>query len=241
MKNKLLLPTILLILLLLSIVGYFILTEKLKLPEKLETVDDSPSYVELSSCSEIAQFVIETRKFPLNLIHACKTSKHVINNEVFYVVEISYGAAQDCPAGCFYDFFIGAVPENKETIIDLPGSYGDSKNYILTTVSLPYHNFDKIDFKCNADLDSVTEIKLAKYSNQVGWQFSFTKPYSCTWKEVKSTKVTMDNTFIHTADEITRSWEGSMFVYLQNGNYQWNFDDIETKEVGRKEVIFKEG
>jgi len=240
MKNKLLLPTILVILLLLSVAGYFILTAKPKLPEKIGIAGDSPSYVDLSSCAEIAQFVIKTREFPLNLIHACETSKHVINNEVFYVVEISYGAAQDCPAGCFYDFFMGAVPENKEKIVDLPGSVGDSKNYILTTVSLPYHDFSKIDFKCNADLDSVTEMKLAKYNNQVGWQFSFTKPYSCTWKEVKSTKVTMDNTFVHTADEITRFWEGSMFVFLQNKNYQWNLDNLTTKEINRKEVIFEE-
>jgi len=50
----------------------------------------------------------------------------------------------------------------------------------------------------------------------------------------------MDNTFIHTADEITRSWEGSMFVSTQNKNYQWNYDDIETKDIERKEVTFKE-
>jgi len=172
MKNKLLLPVILVILLILTVAGYFILIEKPKLPEKLEKTGDSPSYVELSSCSEIAQYVIKTRKFPLDLIHACKTSKHTISNEIFYVVEVSHGAAQDCPAGCFYDFFIGAVPENKEIIIDLPGSFGDSKNYILTTVSLPNYDFGKTDFKCNANLNSVTEMELAKFNNQIGWQFS---------------------------------------------------------------------
>ena len=236
MKNKLLLSSILVILLLLGVAGYFLLTKKNELPIKN---GDSPSYVNLSACPEIAQFVIKERKFPPSLIHLCKSSKSKINDEEFYVVEISYGAAQDCPAGCFYDSFAGAVPKNKSEIISLPG-HRDSKNSILTTVSLPHHDSGKIDFKCNADLDSVTEIKLGKDNNQVGWKLSFSKPFFCSWKEGKSTKVLMDNTFLHTADEITRSWEGSMFVFLKNDNLEWDLNEIITKEISRKEVVFEE-
>ena len=239
MKNKLLPLLILAVFFIVGVIGYFIFLSKEELPTPLPLIGNSPSYKGLSSCPEMAQFVIKERKLLPGLIHSCKSSKTEINKEEFYVVEISYGAAQDCPAGCFYDSFVGAVPKNKSEIIGLPGS-GDSKNGMLTTVSLPHYDSGKVDFKCSADLDSITEMKLGKDDNRVGWQLSFSKPYSCSWKEVKSTKVLMDNTFVNTADEITRSWEGSMFVFLQDKNIQWNLDKLTTKEIGRKEVIFEQ-
>ena len=221
------------------VLGYFYLADD---KSRNFEVGDSPSYVSFPSCSKVAQFVIKERNFPTNLIHSCKTSEHNAGDEMFHVVEISHGPAQDCPAGCFYDFFVGAVQRNENLIFELPGTAGDSKNYILTTVynTLPSHDFSKIDFECTPDLDAITTMKLTKQNGQIGWEFILTNPYLCSWKEVKSTKVTMDNTFVHTADEIIRSWDGSMFVTFENGNYKWSFDNLITREVSRKEVVFEE-
>lgn len=122
------------VVILIGIGVYFVTNQQVN-----QQVGDSPSYTKLSSCSETVQFVIRTKAFSENLIHSCKTSEHTVGDEKFSVVEIGYGPAQDCPAGCFYDFFVGAVPKDQQTFFELPGIHGDSKNYILTTVydSLP--------------------------------------------------------------------------------------------------------
>ena len=162
---------------LIGIGGYFMANQQAN-----QQVNESPSYTELSSCSETAQFVIRTKAFPENLIHSCKTSQYTVDSDKFNVVEIEYGSAQDCPSGCFYDFFISAVSIDQQTFFELPGTPGDSKNYILTTVydSLPQYDFSKIDFNCNKELDSLTTIKLAKHNGQIGWQFTLMKPYICS-------------------------------------------------------------
>lgn len=202
------------------------------------TTGDSPSYINSQKCSTIEQFVIKEKKFPENLIHSCNSSKYNVDNEIFDVVEIEYGAAQDCPAGCFYSGFIGAISENKKYIYDIPPN---DKNRLITITSLPSYDFNKTYFKCDPEQpDMITTMKLAKEKNKIGWQVDFQKPYICSWRETKSTKTNDYKTFINTGDEITRSWEGSMFVFREAGKEKWFYDKIVTEEIGRKEIIYEE-
>lgn len=199
---------------------------------------NSPSYIELSSCPEMSQYVINANGFPKEFIHLCSDTKYGnILGGPYYIVEIKYGQAQDCPAGCFYDSFIGAVKESDQTTIELPPK---DKNYLLTTVVLPNQDFKKRDFKCDADLDDITTMKFAVWNNTIGWELNFTKSLTCSWKEIKTTKVTVNNTLIHTADEVAWRWAGPMFVSLKGKDYQWDYSGLISGEVSRNEVILED-
>jgi len=205
-------------------------------------IGDTPSYIPISSCSQEAQFLINEKDFPTNLIAGCNTTKHKVDRDTFYVVTISYGEAQDCPAGCFYDTYIAAVPKNGGTFYDLsanPASESFDVNNIYTEVSFGDES-GHTDHVCPTNLESVTKTSLARENGKIGWKFEFIKPFTCTWKELSSTKVTMDNTFIHTGVEITNSWNGSWFAYHEDETYQWDLSKLISKEISRNKITFEE-
>lgn len=221
-----------------SAVRFFLSIQKIATFSTDLITGNSPSYKDFSSCSEMSRYVIETKGFPKDLIHSCSSTQyHNIVGGPFQVAKVQYGAAQDCPAGCFYDYFIAAVKDDERTIIEIPS---DNKNNLLTTAKLPNYDFQKRDFSCDSDLDDTTIMKFAKRNNVLGWEIAFTKASTCSWKEVKSTKVTHNNDFIHTGDEVARAWSGNMFVSLKDNEYQWDYDELVTTEISRKEIIFND-
>ena len=196
---------------------------------------DSPSYTDISACSVAAQLVISQNKFPIDLIHSCKTETVKTNGNIFNIVEIRYGTAQDCPSGCFYDYYIGSVPEGKSEVIDLPiksGTIvGDPKDYYPSP-----HNVD-----CNWDnLEDITRVELDLRDNKLGWKYIFNEPFECSWFENVHTEITMENTQINTGYEVTREWEGETFVYLENTKDTWVTDKMTSTEVGREEIVTEE-
>lgn len=191
---------------------------------------DTPSYIDVSSCTDPAQYVIRERKLPSHQIHSCKTEQEYLDGEKFYIVQIEYGPAQDCPAGCFYEHFLAAVRADKFSITELPGPNAD---YIVSLMysQLPFAQTNDRDCQRPASLESLSEVKVAKESGRIGWQIRLVRPYECSWFKAERTTVTHDNKFVHTGKVIRKTIEGSAFAYLDNNLVRWNFDKLIIKET----------
>lgn len=85
-------------------------------PENNSLIGDIASYVNYLSCDEYSKEVIDKLEIDKNKIHSCESDK--IENEEFYLVEIQYGEAQDCPAGCFYETLVYKVSTDKKVVED---------------------------------------------------------------------------------------------------------------------------
>lgn len=195
---------------------------------------DTPSYIDVSSCTDFAQYVIRERKLPSRLIHLCESKQEDLDGEKFHIVQIEYGTAQDCPAGCFYDHFLGVVKDDQSFIVELPGPHASYIVSLLYSQS-PFAQTNDRDYQCPASLESVSEVKLAKESRRIGWQIRLVRPYECSWFKVERTTVTHDNKFVHTGKVIRKTIEGSVFAYLDNNLVRWNFDKLIIKETEIRE------
>jgi len=198
----------------------------------------NPSYTSISSCSKIAQLVIEKKNLPQNQIHSCDSKKKIVDGERIYLVDIAYGPAQDCPSGCFYDHFFGIVVVEKNKIAEL---LSPAQSVALLYSEIPFQANQKRDYECNSSLESITTAVLAKQNNKYGWKILFKKPYECSYIKLTQTKVTYENTLIHRGNRIVKSYRGSVFVYFENRlSPYWNFDKLEvTTKIG-EEVIIEE-
>jgi len=102
-----------------SVVAYFYFFGKqtdiiIGVPENNTLIGDIASYVNYVSCDEYSKAVIDKLEIDKDKIHSCESNK--IENEEFYLVEIQYGEAQDCPAGCFYETSVYKVSTDKKVV-----------------------------------------------------------------------------------------------------------------------------
>lgn len=81
-----------------------------------------------NSCTAPSNFVISQKK--LNKVQNCTEEKYTVDKKDVYFVGITYGEAQDCPAGCFYSGYTGLVEENN--IIDFSAVTLESVNNSIT-------------------------------------------------------------------------------------------------------------
>ncbi|MCH7902780.1 hypothetical protein IIC68_03435 [archaeon] len=195
---------------------------------------DSPSYVDFASCSEASKFVINEKSFPKDQIHLCNSEQNLINEKEVHTVEIQWGPAQDCPAGCFYYLHFSAVSLTNNSIQEIPF------RRTFNNLNLPLRNSSKLKYVCSGNVHDLTEYKLAEKNGNFGLRYDFTEPLTCSWFEDTFTTITMENTIVRDGFEVTRSWEGSMFSYLIDGNVMWDYEDLETRETKRETSSFEE-
>lgn len=84
------------------------------IPENNTIVGDIASYINFQSCDEYSKAVIEKFVLDKTKIHSCKSTEVLYQN--YHLVEIEYGEAQDCPAGCFYETIVYKVSNDKKMI-----------------------------------------------------------------------------------------------------------------------------
>lgn len=84
------------------------------IPEKDTIVGDVARYINSQSCDEYSQIVIQKYMINKEKIHSCEST--LVANQNYYLVEIEYGEAQDCPAGCFYETQVYKVSVDKKSI-----------------------------------------------------------------------------------------------------------------------------
>jgi len=213
---------------------YLLENENVESAELNGIMGESPSYVDFSSCSEASKFVINKQSFPKDQIHSCTSEKNLINGEEIYYVQISGGAPMDCPAGCIY-------MEGYTGIVSLTNRTSEEFFYPRTqNLSIPSMDESKFKFKCLSYFSDITEYKLENKNNNFGWEYSFTEPLTCSWFEITFVTITMEKTQIFDGFEVTRSWEGSMFSYMIDGNVMWDYEGLETQETKREISSFEE-
>ncbi len=202
---------------------------------KNEITGDTPSYVGILNCPKPVLFAIHDKGFPENLIHSYNSKKILLDGSTLYIVNIEYGEAQDCPAGCFYEHFVGVISLEKSFMHQLPGP---NHNYVLSLLGSqpPFtkqrYNFEKL-------LENSAVLKLAKKNNQFGWEIFFTQPYPCSWIKIDKGTVTYTSV-INEGKNIYESFSGSIFVYLKDGNIQWDFTNLQNTAVKEEKVIIEE-
>ena len=196
----------------------------------LGEVGDAPSYVSVPLCPGPAQIVISQKNFPVDLIHSCTSDSKEIEGQKVDFVRIAYGAAQDCPAGCFYAWFTGVVVPEEPSVIELP-AYDETHILMGMFAQAPFQGeAGMLDFACPADIEKFADVTLAEQNGFYGWRATFHQPYSCQWKEVTFTRVTYENKFLHTGHVMSRIFEGGFFVYLKEGKVVWDFGQLKTSE-----------
>ncbi len=84
------------------------------IPNNNSIVGDVARYVEYQSCDEYSKAVVEKFEIEKSKIHSCTSSK--VEGQDYFLVEIEFGEAQDCPAGCFYESNVFKVSEDKKLI-----------------------------------------------------------------------------------------------------------------------------
>jgi len=120
MKNKILSISIVTIIFISSAVLYFYFFGRssnitIGVPDKNNfIVGDSAKYIDFNSCDEYSKAVIEKLNVDKKQIHSCESQKG--NDGDFYISQIDFGEAQDCPAGCFYETIIYKVSLDKKSI-----------------------------------------------------------------------------------------------------------------------------
>lgn len=191
-------------------------------------VGDTPSYVDVSNIPEAVKFLVIEKDIPLDYIHGYKIQEKHLDNEDLYLINIEYGEAQDCPSGCFYEQIVCLVSLEKSKVYDLPGPY---KNYIVHLLS-SQEPFIKENYECQVFIEKVIDIDVVKKQGVYVWKLEFVDPYICSWKENKFSKV-MRAKVIHKGKRYFESFEGAIFVFLENQTINWDFSDL-------KKVIVKE-
>jgi len=119
MRNKLKAIIVLSLISIISVLFYFYFFGRsqnivIGLPEKNKIVGDNARYVNIKSCDEFSQAVIQKYNIDKEKIHSCISTE--VLDENYSIVEIEYGEAQDCPAGCFYETQVYKVSADKKTI-----------------------------------------------------------------------------------------------------------------------------
>ncbi len=84
-------------------------------------IGDEPRYIPLSSCPPLAQTAVVAKGMPADLIAVCKEQTIPIESgETVTLVQVFYGPASDCPAGCIYQHYLGLFTDGDQVLRDLP-------------------------------------------------------------------------------------------------------------------------
>lgn len=181
-------------------------------------VGDEESYIDISTCDQWTQFVINKKNLPLQMIHSCKSSKENLDSESVYLVDILYGPADDCPSGCIYKRFQAIVKLDKSLIDQLPSG---PEGLLLSIWGQPpldtIRNYS--GFGCaSSELEDNIEITLGRMASNYGWNLNFYKPLTCSWDEFDNIKQIINKRSL--------TMSGSMFVYHEKGEERWNQDGL---------------
>lgn len=148
------------------------LTQRLARQSNLETSSISNLVSKSDECSKISNFVIKQKK--IDDKPSCKEEEYNVGGKSVYFVDISYGPAQDCPAGCFRLNFTGIVDGTQ--IIEFR-KYYNNISYDIKKVS---------GYECSVTFSQ--EYSLIKEGNEYKWQifikdnpYCFCKGYSYTY------------------------------------------------------------
>ncbi len=193
----------------------------------------SGQYVPVSTCPELAQYVIEKKSLPKAEIHECVSKPFSEpGGENYEEISISYGQEQDCPAGCFYNGMKVIVHRRSRRIF---GVIDKRPNSILSA-GISTLDERRIDKKCEPRLlDSIVEVSFLERAQGIGWRMKFKEPYRCYYWENTFTQVLDDGiSTLNKGFEVTRIWEGEATV-IDNGRQKvWDISKITTREVERK-------
>ena len=183
-------------------------------------IGDDESYVDFSTCDQWAQNVINKKSLPQQLIHSCKSSQKILDSEIVNLVDIFFGPPDDCPSGCIYKRFIGVVKLDKSIIEQLPPGPEGILNSVWAQPPLDTaRNYS--GFECPSQLEDYIDVTLGKLETKYGWNLNFQNPLTCSWEEFDNVK--------QTVNKRSFTLNGSMFVYLDNGEERWNRDRLIVK------------
>lgn len=183
-------------------------------------VGDRERYVSVSTCDQWAQYVIDKKNLPRQLIHSCLSTQKSLNSETVYLVDIFYGPPDDCPSGCIYKRFTAVVKSDKSLVEQLPSGPEGLALSVWTQPPLDtIRNYP--GFSCPSQLENYINITLGRMGSKTGWNLNFKKPLVCSWEEFDNVKQIVNK------KSLTMS--GSMFVYLDNGEERWNRDKLVVK------------
>ena len=198
---------------------------------------DTGSYIPPSHCSTDERKVILGNLLPLDLIHDCRSRQYTVEGREVTLVAVDYGEAQACSAGCIYQSFIEVV--EGDTLYPMPAEES-KKNWLVSLAKLPLYNWQQTGFSCNYPVwQTITRLDLEWKNDTWGWRVTFTEPLSCKWIEVTPVDFAQGHEPPNTSQQVTRTWEGSMFVSGEPGELHWVYDKILVRE--RRDVLTQQG